>query len=188
LTETDRFIDALHNCTGADVPESIVLDRGRLLDLMSDIQQYFHGLRVAVAGDPDNVISLVQFLTDLDMKPVYVVTGSPALRFDERIKQILGNQICGVVIKQNADLFDLHQWIKNKPVDLIIGNTYCKYIGRAENIPSVRFGFPILDRVSHRIFPTVGYLGAMRLIDKMIDAVLDKKDRECPEEYFELVQ
>jgi len=28
----------------------------------------------------------------------------------------------------NADLFLLHQWIKNDPVDLIIGNTYGKYI------------------------------------------------------------
>jgi nitrogenase molybdenum-iron protein beta chain len=42
--------------------------------------------------------------------------------------------------------------------------------------------------MSHRIFPTLGYVGAMRLMDKMIDALFDKKDRECPEEFFELVQ
>ena len=52
----------------------------------------------------------------------------------------------------------------------------------------MRFGFPILDRMSHRLFPTVGYSGAMRLLDKIIDALLDQKDRECPEEWFELVQ
>jgi nitrogenase molybdenum-iron protein beta chain len=45
-------------------------------------------------------------------------------------------------------------------VDLIIGNTYCKYIARVENIPFVRFGFPVLDRMGHRFFPTVGYMGA----------------------------
>ena len=73
------------------------------------------------------------------------------------------------------------------PVDLLMGNTYGKYIARAENIPFVRFGFPILDRISHRVFPTVGYQGALRLIDKMIDALFDKKDRECPEEWMELV-
>jgi nitrogenase molybdenum-iron protein beta chain len=188
LTQTDRFIDTLHQCTGVDVPDSIELERGRLLDIMSDMQQYFHGRRVAIAGDPDNIISLVQMLVDLDMKPVYVLTGSPALRFEERVRQLLGDSVPDATVRQNADLFDLHQWIKNEPVDLIIGNTYCKQIARAENTPLVRFGFPILDRMSHRIFPTVGYLGAMRLMDKIIDALFDKKDRECPEEFFELIQ
>jgi len=185
---TDLFIDALHTCTGRAVPDSIMYERGRLLDIMSDMLQYFHGLRVAVAGDPDHVISLVQLLVELEMKPAYVISGPPARHFEQRINEILGEDAENSIVRQNADLFDLHQWIKSNPVDLIIGNTYCKHIGRAENIPSVRFGFPILDRMSHRIFPTVGYTGAMRLIDKMIDALFDKKDRDCPEEYFELVQ
>jgi nitrogenase molybdenum-iron protein beta chain len=188
LTQTDCFIDTLHNCAGVEVPDSITLERGRLLDIMSSMQQYFHERRVAVVGDPDNIISLVQMLVDLDMQPVYVITGSSALHFEERVGQILGDHAPNAVVKQNTDLFDLHQWIKNAPVDLIIGNSYCKQIARAENVPLVRFGFPILDRMSHRIFPTVGYRGAMRLIDKMIDALLDKKDRECSEEFFELIQ
>jgi nitrogenase molybdenum-iron protein beta chain len=187
LGTTDRFIHALRNYAGADVPESIIQERGRLLDVMSDMQQYFHGKRVAVAGDNDNVIALVQFLVELDMKPVYVITGSPGNHFETRVGEILSD-IPNVTVQQNADLFALHQWMKNDPVDLLIGNTYCKYIARAENTPFVRFGFPILDRMTHRIFPTVGYNGAMRLMDKMLDALLDKKDRECPEELFELVQ
>jgi nitrogenase molybdenum-iron protein beta chain len=188
LTQTDHFIDTLHRIAGVDVPKSIESERGRLLDIMSDMHQYFHGKRVAVAGDPDNVISLVQMLVDLDMKPAYVITGSPAHRFEERVKHILADQAPDAIVRQNADLFDLHQWIKGEPVDLLLGNTYCKQIARAENVPLVRFGFPILDRMSHRIFPTVGYVGAMRLLDKMIDAMFDKKDRECSEEFFELVQ
>ena len=91
-------------------------------------------------------------------------------------------------MKQFSDLFEMHQWIKNETVDLIIGNTYCKHIARAENIPLVRLGFPIMDRMSHRLFPSVGYVGAMRLIEKMTDALLDKKDRECDEAWFELIQ
>ena len=55
-------------------------------------------------------------------------------------------------------------------------------------MPFVRFGFPILDRAAHRFFPTVGYTGATYLINQMINALLDKKDRECDEEWFELVQ
>jgi nitrogenase molybdenum-iron protein beta chain len=83
----------------------------------------------------------------------------------------------------------MHQWIKNHPVDLLMGNNFGKYVARAEgHLPFVRFGFPIMDRVGHRAFPTVGYMGAMRLIEKITDAFFDKKDREAPDEGVELVQ
>jgi len=128
LTETDRFIHALRNYGGVDVPATIGDERGRLLDAMSDMHQYFHKKRVAIAGDPDHVIALTQFLSDLDMKPAYVITGSPGKHFEQRVTEILKDQVPDAVVKQNSDLFALHQWIKNAPVDLIIGNTYCKYI------------------------------------------------------------
>ena len=70
---------------------------------------------------------------------------------------------------------------------MLIGNTYGKYIARDENIPLVRHGFPILDRVGHSYFPTVGYAGGMRLLEKILDALMDRKDRESPEESFELM-
>jgi nitrogenase molybdenum-iron protein beta chain len=92
-----------------------------------------------------------------------------------------------VNVKSSADMFLLHQWIKNEPVDLIVGNTYAKYIARDEDIPLVRFGFPILDRVGHQYFPTVGYKGGIRLLEKILGALLDRKDREDPEQSFELV-
>jgi len=86
-----------------------------------------------------------------------------------------------------ADTYLLHQWIKQEPVDLLIGNTYGKYIARDENIPFVRHGFPILDRVGHSYFPTVGYRGAMRLLENILGVLMDRQDREAPEESFELV-
>jgi nitrogenase molybdenum-iron protein beta chain len=188
LTNTDKFIHALRTHGGVDVPGSLGEERGRLLDAMSDMHQYFHGKRVAIAGDPDHVIALTQFLVELDMKPAYVITGSPGKHFEERVTEILKDHAPDALVKQNADLFELHQLIKNNPVDLIIGNTYCKYIAHVENIPFVRFGFPILDRMGHRYFPGVGYMGGLRLMEKINDALLDHKDRECPEENFELIQ
>ena len=188
LTNTDLFIHALRNHGGVDVPASIGQERGRLLDAMSDMHQYFHGKRVAIVGDPDHVIALTQFLVELDMKPAYVFTGSSGKHFEQRLTDMLANHAPDAMIKQNVDLFELHQQIKNNPVDLIIGNTYSKYISRVENIPFVRFGFPVLDRMGHRYFPCVGYMGALRLMEMINDALLDHKDRECAEENFELIQ
>jgi nitrogenase molybdenum-iron protein beta chain len=83
-------------------------------------------------------------------------------------------------------MFLLHQWIKTESVDLLIGNTYLKYIARDEDIPLIRHGFPILDRMGHQYFPTVGYKGALRMIEKITGAIMDRMDRDCPETKFEL--
>lgn len=186
---TDRFIQSLRSYSpDGTVPEELETERGRLVDMMSDMQQYFHNKRVAIAGDPDHVIALAQFVLELGAKPVFCITGSHGNHFEKRLHELLDPVVPGAKIKQAADFFELHQWIKNEPVDLILANTYGKYIARVENIPFVRFGFPILDRVGHRFFPTLGYAGGIRLIDQITGALFDKKDRDCPEEWFELVQ
>ena len=76
-------------------------------------------------------------------------------------------------------MFLIHQWIKNEPVDLLIGNTYGKYIARDEDIPLVRLGFPISGPGRPQYFPTVGYRGGIRLLEKILDAFLDRQDREA---------
>jgi len=183
LAATDRYIDTLRSITSATVPESINDERGRLVDIISDMHQYFYGKKVAIFGDPDHVIAMTEFLADLDMKPIHVLTGTPGNRFEARVQELVPE----ANIKASGDLFLLHQWLKNEPADLLIGNTYGKYIAREEDIPFVRFGFPILDRIGHSYFPTVGYRGAMRLLEKILEALLDRQDRDATEETFELV-
>ncbi len=189
LRATDRFISALHEVCGVAVPAEIEKERGRLVDLMSDMQQYFDRKRVALVGDPDQIVALAEFCADLDMRPVYIVSGTPGKVFETRVLERLEERVPEVKIANGAgaDMFLLHQWIKQEPVDLIIGNTYCKYISRDEDIPLIRHGFPILDRVGHSQFPTVGYMGAIRLLEKMLDAFLSRKDRDDAEEKLELV-
>jgi len=187
LQATDRYIDALRKQAGTDVPTQINFERGQLLDIITDMQAWFYGKKVALAGDPDQMIALSEFLVAIDMWPVYVVTGTPGKIFEKRIKEVTRNSPYPVKVKAGGDLFLLHQWIKNESVDLLIANTYGKYMARDSDIPFIRYGFPILDRIGHSYFPTVGYRGGMRLLEKILDAILDRKDRDSPEESFELV-
>ncbi|OQX06929.1 MAG: nitrogenase molybdenum-iron protein subunit beta [Desulfobulbaceae bacterium A2] len=187
LQATDRFIDALRKIAGITVPDEIVHERGQLVDMITDMHQYFYHKKVALVGDPDQLIAMTEFLVALDMLPVHIVTGTPGKKFEERIKEITAGMPCPVNVRAKGDMFLLHQWIKNEPVDLIIGNTYCKYIARDEDIPLVRWGFPILDRQGHQYFPTVGYKGGLRLLEKILNALLDRKDRDSTESGFELV-
>lgn len=189
LQATDRFIMELRKYNGGHVAEEIADERGRLLDLMSDMQQYFHGKTAALWGDPDQLVSLSELLLAVDIFPKYVVTGTPGKQFLRSMGEVLDDRRHEAQIRQGqqADMFLMHQWIKDEPVDLLVGNTYGKYIARDEDIPLVRHGFPILDRIGHQYFPTVGYRGAIRLLEQILDALMDRQDRDAPEESFELV-
>jgi nitrogenase molybdenum-iron protein beta chain len=189
LRATDRFIGSLRRINGGFVPESITEERGRLVDVITDWHQYFHGKKVALFGDPDQLVPLSEFLLDLDMLPRYVLTGTPGKSFEERMQKVLGDRGGEVLYKQGmgADQFYLHQLIKNERPDLLIGTTHGKYIARDEDLPFLRFGFPILDRCGHTYFPSVGYRGALRILEKLLDLILERKDRDATEEQFELV-
>jgi nitrogenase molybdenum-iron protein beta chain len=189
LEATDRFVDTLSRRFHVNVPETINEERGRVLNMISNMHQYTYGKRVALWGDPDHLVPLAQFLVLLNMRPVYIVTGTPGKNFEDRINSVLGGSVPEAKVLQGvgADMYRLHQWIKEQGVDLLIGNSYGKYIARDENTPLIRLGFPILDRVGHQYFPIVGYRGALRLLEMILNTFLDKKDRECPEEGFELV-
>lgn len=190
IDATDELLMTLSEVTGKEIPASIELERGQLVDLMIDSQQYFQGKKVAMIGDPDEIIALAQYVIALGMIPKYVITGTPTgIAFSKQINAMIeeaGIKDCKV--KAEADFFDLHQWIKNEGVDLLISNTYGKFIAREENIPFVRFGFPVMDRYGHIYNPKVGYKGAMNLLIDMCDAILDKEERECLEEDFEVVR
>ena len=187
IRATDAFVDSLHNAARVSVPESIMFERGQLLDMVNDMHQYFYNKKVGIVGDPDIVLSLAEFLTDLDMKVLYAVTGTPAgKKFENRLREVIGED---AVIKtgEGADMFYFHQLVKNNKPDMIFGNSYAKYISRDEDIPLIRVGFPIYDRVGHQYFPITGYTGGMRLIERILNAILDRQDRDAPEEQFELV-
>ncbi len=186
LAATDRFIDALRIVAGTSVPEEITRERGQLVDMISDSHQYFYQKKVALFGDPDQLIAMTEFLVSIDMWPTHLVTGTPGKRFEKRISELTAHLPYAVNVKTGGDMFLLHQWIKNEPVDLLIGNTYGKYIARDEDIPFLRWGFPILDRVGHQYFPTVGYKGGLRLLEKILGLLLDRKDRDDSETVFEL--
>jgi nitrogenase molybdenum-iron protein beta chain len=187
IRATDTFIDHLRKVAGVSVPESLMVERGQVVDVLTDMHQYFYRKKVALVGDPDHLISLTQFLSDMDMNVRCVITGTPAgPKFETRIKKIAGDEVT-VKSGAGADMFYFHQWVKKEKPDLLFGNTYAKYIARDEDIPLIRIGFPIYDRVGHQYFPVTGYRGALRLLEKILDALLTRQDRDAPEESFELV-
>jgi nitrogenase molybdenum-iron protein beta chain len=188
LKATDDFIMALKDWFGTDVPESLNIERGQVVDTLLDTNFHYQGKTVAVFGDPDHVIAMTEFLITMGMVPKYVLTGTPGKAFEAEINGMLEKAgTSGSKVKADGDLFELHQWVREEPVDLLIGTTYGKYIARTEDIPLVRFGFPVLDRAVHPLMPVVGYRGCLRLIEQISNALLDRRDRDALDEDYELI-
>ena len=194
IKATDDFLMTLRTSFAREIPKELEVERGQLVDIMTDTHFHFHGKTVAIFGDPDIVTGITEFVLSLGMIPLHVLTGTPggssnsvSGSFEDNINAMLEPTGIEANVKSAGDLFTLHQWMKNQPVDLLIGNTYGKYIARAEDVPLVRVGFPILDRSVHSYLPIVGYRGAMRLVEMISNALLDRADRDAKDEDFELV-
>ena len=188
IAATDEYVMALSQFTKNEVPYEIEEERGQLVDIMLDAHPYFHNKTVAIYGDPDTVLGITALVLEMGMIPKYVVTGTPGEAFNTKANELFEKAgVTGCTAKAPGDLFELHQWIKNDPVDLLIGGTHGKHIARAEDIPLVRAGFPIIDRYVHSYMPIVGYKGAIRLVELILTALMDRQDRDCNEEDMEMV-
>ena len=185
---TDRFIMELAKISKADVPYMLEEQRGQVIDILLDSNPYTYEKTTAIFGDPDIVVGLTAMCLEMGMRPKYVITGTPKEDFTREARALLERYgVEDAVVKAGADLFELHQLIKNEPVDLLVGNSYGKAIAKAEDIPFVRAGFPILDRYVHSYMPLVGYAGMMRMAEIITNKLMDRQDDTCNDEDLEMV-
>lgn len=188
ISRTDDYIMTLQGLSKTAVPYEIEEERGQLVDILIDIHPYTYNKKVAIFGDPDTVLSIAEYALEMGMIPKYLLTGTPGDAFEKEAVELFTKfGVEGCKAKASADLYELHQWIKEEGVDLLIGGTHGKYIARAEDIPFVRAGFPIIDRYIHSYMPLVGYKGGMRLAELIMNALMDRMDRDAAEEDFEMV-
>ncbi len=188
IDATDKFVMELSQITNEEIPYELEEERGQLVDIILDAHFYFHEKTVAIFGDPDTVLGLTRLALEMGMIPKYVLTGTPGEAFVKLANKLFDQYgVTGCTAKAAGDLFELHQWIKNEKVDLLLGTSYGKQIAKAEDIPFVRAGFPVLDRYVHSYAPIVGYKGAIRLVEMIAGALMDRQDRDASDEEFEIV-
>lgn len=79
LANTDAFVDTLVEITDHVIPESLQVERARLLDALVDTHMFTTGLRVALYGDPDLLEGLVGLVAEMGMTPAYVLTAADTM-------------------------------------------------------------------------------------------------------------
>ncbi|MGB9937508.1 MAG: nitrogenase iron-molybdenum cofactor biosynthesis protein NifN [Methanobacterium sp.] len=185
INYTDQFIDYIIKITSTEIPESVKKDRGKMIDAIVDAHPYNYERKVAIYGDPDVVTGLAQFVCELGMIPSIVCTGAQSSRFVEDMENIAEKNNISPVILAGHDLYDLHQQIKCMDIELLIGNSYGARIAEAEDIPLLRMGFPVYDRLGAQRISILGYKAGIRLVDTITNMVLENYYDESGHEIME---
>lgn len=176
---TDEFLMKLSELTGQPIPKELEDERGRAVDALTDSQAWLHGKKVALYGDPDLVFGLVQFLLEIGAEPTHIVVSNSNEVFEKELQAVLDATPFGSSAKiwGGKDLWHLRSLLFTEPVDLLIGNSYGKYLWRDTHTPLVRIGYPIFDRHHLHRYETYGYKGAINLLNWIVNTLLDELDR-----------
>ncbi|PWV59006.1 nitrogenase molybdenum-iron protein subunit beta [Plasticicumulans acidivorans] len=187
LKWTDEFLMAISEITGKAIPASLELERGRLVDMMTDSHSWLHGKKFAIYGDPDFVIGMVHFLLEVGAEPTHILANNGNKRWAKAVQKVLDSSPYGKSGKVYAgcDLWHMRSLCCTDKPDFLIGNSYGKFIqrdtghkGKEFEVPLIRIGFPIFDRHHLHRMTTLGYEGAMYLLTTLVNAVLEKLDDE----------
>ncbi len=180
VKNTDKFFEEISKISGKPIPQEIEDERGRAVDAMVDSHPYVHGKRFALVGDPDLLLGMIGFLLEMGAYPVHIVCTNGDKKFEEDAYSLLGESPFGQEGKVyiNSDMWHLRSLMFTDPVDLLIGNSYAKFLWRDTGTPLIRIGFPLFDRHHLHRYPIIGYQGVINLVNWIVNTVLDEMDRK----------
>ncbi|MFA5256692.1 MAG: nitrogenase component 1 [Opitutales bacterium] len=180
LRSNDKLMAALAAISGNPTPDCLLAERGRLLDSYVDAHKYLAGVKVAVVGDPDMVLAVAGFLSEIGARPVICACGTkPRAWKDFFASEIVGG-VEDVRILPGTDHHKLDAAVREAMPDLVIGTSKAAPLARSLKIPLVRIGFPIHDRFGAQRQLCVGYKGTQALFDSIVNALLEHRQESNP--------
>jgi nitrogenase molybdenum-iron protein NifN len=185
LRETDSFIAVLEELAGRKTPKRLASERGRLIDAYVDAHKYVFGKRAIVYGEEDLVVGITAFLAEIGVKPVLCATGGgQGSDFSRAIAEVTESFLTEPPIaRAGADFHDIAGEAGELAPDILIGHSKGYHLARKWKIPLVRVGFPIHDRFGGQRTLHVGYRGSQSLLDRVVNAVIEKKQEDSPVGY-----
>jgi nitrogenase molybdenum-iron protein beta chain len=190
IARTDELLMKLAELFDKPVPDALKAERGRAVDAMTDAQQYMHGKKFAVYGDPDQLLGYVSFLLEMGAVPWHVLCSRGGKKLEKELQALLDASPFGrkCQVWMNRDLWHLRSLVMTDPVDAVIGDTHGKFLARDAKIPLFRFGFPVFDRVNLHRSPIIGYQGVINMLTEICNKFIDIKDDTCEDRFFEMMR
>ena len=183
VLESDRFFAALSELSGRPTPQKHAAERGRLVDSYVDAHKYVFGRRAVVYGEEDLVVGLASFLAEIGVQPVLCASGGESGRLEEAVKAVTGDAADGIAIKEGMDFTTIGEVARGLAPDFLIGSSKGYRIARELDIPLIRAGFPIHDRIGAQRVLHLGYRGAQQLFDAVTNTLLGRAQDRSPVGY-----
>lgn len=176
---TDMLMETLLDATGVEIPQHYVDERMRLLDAYVDGHKYVSGKKAIVYGEQELVVGIAGFLAEIGIKPVVAASGAKTGRLASAIETVISdNRFKPDLVAEDVDFYQIEKYAEQYQPDILVGNSKGYPISRKHDIPLVRVGFPIHDRIGGGRQLHVGYHGASRLFDEICNTLIEKKQRE----------
>jgi nitrogenase molybdenum-iron protein NifN len=179
VNETDKFFALVAECSGRAVPEKHTAERGRLIDCYVDGHKYVFGRRAIVYGEEDLVVGLTAFLAEIGVQPVLCASGGESGLLATAIAPLAPD----AVVRQGVDFAAIRELALGLSPEFLIGNSKGAAIARELDIPLIRVGFPIHDRIGGQRILHLGYRGAQQLFDTIANALLARAQDRSPTGY-----
>ena len=171
LGATDRLMAFLADYSGRPVPAKYRRQRSQLVDAMLDGHFYTGGCKVAIGAEPDLLHGVGRFLAELgcELAATVTTTESPVLAHLPVEEVLIG------------DLEDLEA--RAAGCDLLITHAHGRQMAQRLEIPFLRMGLPIFDRLgaAHRL--GIGYRGSRDLIFEVANLLMAHGHEPGPDDW-----
>ncbi len=172
MLESDRFFAALSELSGRPIPEKHARERGRLVDSYVDAHKYVFGRRAVVFGEEDLVVGLTAFLAEIGVQPVLCASGGESGRLERAVKLVGGEDPDSIAVREGMDFAEMGWLARGMAPDFLIGGSKGYGVARELDVPLIRVGFPIHDRIGGQRILHLGYRGAQQLFDAVTNTLL----------------
>ena len=169
LEPSDRLIALLSKLSGRPVPNKYRRQRSQLVDAMLDGHFFFGGKKIVLGAEPDLLWAIGSWLAEMgaEIAAAVTTTDSPVLEKMPADQVVIG------------DLEDLEA--RAAGCDLLITHAHGRQMAERLELPLVRMGLPMFDRLgaAHRL--TIGYRGTRDLIFEIGNVFLVNAHHNTPD-------
>jgi nitrogenase molybdenum-cofactor synthesis protein NifE len=159
LRDTDRFLETLSEFSGKPVPGKYQRQRRALVDGMRDAHFFTGGKKVCIALEPDHAVQVSRLLDEAGASVELAVI--PTL--SEAADLICARDV------EIGDLFSLESGF-----DLLIANSHAEDTAQRLKVPLYQAGFPVYKVLGYTSKVTVGYRGALGIINEMGNLMMNR--------------
>ncbi|TCU03006.1 nitrogenase iron-molybdenum cofactor biosynthesis protein NifN [Rhizobium sullae] len=153
LKNADQLIRLLTAMSREQAPANVRRSRMQLQDAMLDGHFHLAGKKIAIASEPDQLYQFADFFTGMGAEITAAITTTGS----SKILQIVPAETVQV-----GDLSDLEHLAPG--ADLLVTHSHGRQAAKRLDIPLMRIGFPIFDRLGSQHKLTILYQGTRDMI------------------------